>query len=375
MQTTNTDTKLPADKRPKLKRSIIDCDIHQSTGIDILKPYLPRAYQELVKLYGLALPSGMHFNGGLGGRMVDAFPEEGGSAGSDLDLMRKQHLDRYNIEYGILTGEGYAVHTTINYDYAAALCSAINDCTIDHWLSRDSRLRGSVFIPKQEPNLSAKEIDRVGGRSDMVQVIVSNGATLPYGNRYYDPIYAACVRHNLPFTIHVGLEGEGINSPPTGAGYVTHYIETRCARPAVMAAHLASFIFEGVFERFPTLKVVLQESGVLWLAPYLWKLDQEWKGLRVQTPWVRKKPSEYFREHVRVTTQPIEETPSREIFDHLLESIYAKETLMFCSDYPHWDYDSPSQALPKLANELWDNIYYQNAAKLYGLPPRRKEGL
>jgi predicted TIM-barrel fold metal-dependent hydrolase len=57
----------------------------------------------------------------------------------------------------------------------------------------------------------------------------------------------------------------------------------------------------------------------------------------------------------------------------LLESIYAKETLMFCSDYPHWDYDSPSQALPKLESELWDSIYYQNAAKLYGLPPRKTE--
>lgn len=373
MQTSNTNTQIPADKRPKLKRSIIDCDIHQGTGLDAIKPYLPRAYQELVKQYGPALPGGMHFNGGVGGRMADAYPEGGGNAGSDLELMQKQHLDRYNVEYGILTGEGYAVHAIPNYDYAAAMCRAINEYTIEHWLSRDSRLRGSVFISKQAPSLAAQEIDRVGGRSDMVQVIVSSGSSIPYGNRHYDPIYEACVRHNLPFTIHVGLEGEGINSPHTGAGYVTHYIEQRCARPAVMGAHLASFIFDGVFERFPTLKVVLQEAGVLWLAPFLWKLDQEWKGLRVQTPWVRKKPSEYFREHVRVTTQPFEETPNRQIFDHLLESIYAKETLMFCSDYPHWDYDSPSQALPKLEQELWDSIYYQNAAKLYGLPPRKSE--
>ncbi|CAN7371060.1 amidohydrolase family protein [Paenibacillus sp. LjRoot153] len=222
MPTNQPDTNTNVRKRRKQKRSIIDCDIHHSTGIQILKPYLPRAYQDLVGLYGPALPSGMHFNGGLGGRMVDAYPDNGGPAGSDLAFMQKHHLDPSHVEYGILTGESYAMHSTINYDYAAALCCAVNDYTIEHWLSQDSRLRGSVFIPKQEPRLSAKEIDRVGGRNDMVQVIVSNGASLPYGNRYYDPIYEACERHNLPFTIHVGMEGEGINSPPTGAGFVTH---------------------------------------------------------------------------------------------------------------------------------------------------------
>ncbi len=360
-------------KRPKLKRSIIDCDIHHYTGMEVLKPYLPRIYLEFMKTYASEGPSAAGFNGGIGGRMVDAFPPGGGHAGSDLTHMQEHHLNPYNVEYGILTGLGYGMQSSGNYDYAAAICSAVNDYTIEHWLSQDRRLRGSVFIPKQDPNLSAIEIDRVGGRSDMVQVIVANGASKPYGNRFYDPIYEACVRHNLPFTIHVGGEGAGINASPTGAGHVSHYIESRALRSQVMAAHLASFIFDGVFDRFPTLRVVLQESGVFWIPPYLWKLDQDWKALRVQTPWVRKKPSEYFRDNVRVTTQPIEETPRREIFDNMMESIYANETLMFCSDYPHWDFDSPLLALPKLDNELWDRIFYQNAANLYHLPPRKSE--
>ncbi|TBL74531.1 amidohydrolase family protein [Paenibacillus thalictri] len=359
--------------RPKLKRSIIDCDIHHYTGMDVIRPYLAREYRELVETYGNALPGGMHFNGGVGGRMVDSFPPEGGPAGSSLSYMQRHHLDPNHVEYGILTGEGSGMHNTINHDYAAALCSAVNDYTIEHWLSQDSRLKGSVMIPKQDPLLSAKEIDRVGGRSDFAQVLVSNGAIFPYGNRYYYPIYEACVRHNLPFTIHVGNEGSGVNGPPTGAGHVTHYIESRASRPQVMMAHLASFIFEGVFERFPTLKVVLQEAGVFWIAPYLWRLDQDWKALRVQTPWVRKLPSEYFRDHMRVTTQPIEMTPNRAVFDQMMASIFAKDTMMYCSDYPHWDFDSPLKALPKLDDELWDRVYYRNAANIYGLPARKSE--
>ncbi|TNJ65990.1 amidohydrolase [Paenibacillus hemerocallicola] len=355
-------------ERKKQKRPIVDCDIHHFTGLNLIKPYMPREYRELVETYGTAMPGSMHFNGGVGGRMVDSFPPEGGPAGSSLAYMQKHLLDPYNIKYGILTGESLGVQATINFDYAAAYCSAVNEYTYEHWLANDKRLKGSVLIPKQDPTSAAKEIDRIGSRPEFVQVLVHNGAMLPYGNRYYYPIYEACVRHNLPLTIHVGGEGAGMNSAATGAGHVTHYIESRAARPQVMMAHLASFIFEGVFERFPTLKVVLQEAGVFWIVPYLWRLDQDWKSLRVQTPWVRKKPSEYFRDHVRVTTQPIEATPNREVFDQMMEHIYAKDTMMFCSDYPHWDFDSPQLALPRLDDELADRVFYQNAAELYGFP-------
>lgn len=171
-------------------------------------------------------------------------------------------------------------------------------------MSRESRLKGSILIPKQDPILSAKEIDRVGSNPDMIQVVVSNGAQKPYGHRFYHPIYEACVRHNLPFTIHVSMEGIGINNPTTGAGHVTSYIEYRAARAHIMAAHMASFIFEGVFEKFPTLRVVMMEAGMLWIAPLIWRLDQDWKALRHQTPWVKEPPSEYYRKFLGSPRSP-----------------------------------------------------------------------
>jgi len=310
----------------------------------------------------------MYMNGGTNGSMHEYRPPHWDDEDGYLHYIQDNHIDKFNLAYGILTGSDYAVHTTPDTDYAAALCSASNDFVIEHYLSRDKRLKGSVHIPKQDPRLSAKEIDRVGSHPDMVQVIVSNGAERPYGNRMYDPIYEACVRNNLPFAIHVSMEGIGINHPPTGAGYVSHYIEYRAARTQIMMAHLASFIFEGVFAKFPDLKVVMVEAGVLWVAPYLWRLDQDWKALRHQTPWVTKPPSEYYREHVRVTSQPLDSPPQKELFLPLLEAIYGSECLMFASDYPHWDFDSPLLAFPKLDAQLEQRIFYQNAANLYGLP-------
>ncbi|MDQ1912677.1 amidohydrolase family protein [Paenibacillus sp. GD4] len=363
-------------KERKTKRSIIDCDIHAGSFSDEVMDYLPRVYREQIKTFGWRLPSqnAMYLNGtGKGVKQDESFPKEGGSA-SYLKYFQTNFLEKYNIEYGILTGTGsYSIQTSPDADYAAAVCSAYNNYGIDKLLSQDERIKGSILIPKQDPILSAQEIDRVGSNPDMVQVIVANGAEKPYGNRFYHPIYEACVRNELPFAIHVSMEGIGINPAPTGAGQVSHYIEYRAARAQIMATHLASFIFEGVFEKFPTLKVVMIEAGTLWIAPLLWRLDQDWKALRSQTPWVKEPPSEYYRKHFRVTSQPIELPPKPSMFLPMLEAINADTNLMFATDFPHWDFDSPTLAFPKLDEQLWERIFYQNAAELYGLPQRRSE--
>jgi predicted TIM-barrel fold metal-dependent hydrolase len=358
-----------------MKRSIIDTDIHAEVSRGRLLEYMPRIYREQIASFGWRFPTqkGMFINGGTNGRMQDETHVSDGTEDSYLNHLRSNHLDRYHLEYGILTGGFYDAQAATDIDFAAAVCSAHNDYNVERFISRDKRLKGSILIPKQDPELSVKEIDRLGSHPDVVQVIVSNGAQKPYGQRFYHPIYEACVRHNLPFAIHVSMEGIGVNNPPTGAGHVTSYIEYRAARAQVMMAHIASFIFEGVFEKFPTLKVVVMEAGTLWIAPLLWRLDQDWKALRHQTPWVKVPPSEYYRKHFRVTSQPLDLPEKMEMFMPMMEAISAETNLMFASDYPHWDFDSPMFAFPKLPDKMWERIFYENAAELYGLPPRKAD--
>jgi predicted TIM-barrel fold metal-dependent hydrolase len=129
---------------------------------------------------------------------------------------------------------------------------------------------------------------------------------------------------------------------------------------------LTSLLCEGVFEKFPRLKFVCIEGGLAWLPHLLWRLDKNWKALRSSVPWVRKLPSEYVWEHVRLTTQPIEEPEHPRHLEAIFEMIHAEKTVMFSSDYPHWDNDSPTHGLPRLAPELTKRIFHQTAEELYG---------
>jgi uncharacterized protein len=346
---------------------IIDCDIHQqTTGPKDLFPYLSKAYQERIRLFGTGLSDRAGYpNGGDRGSRADAWPADGRPWGSDLHLLQEQHLDFYNIECGILLGQEYRPISSLpDADYAAALARAYNDWMIEHWIMQDDRLKGAALIPTQDPKQAVKEIERIGPHPSIVGVLVPNGTRLPYGQRYYDPIYEACVNLDLPLVLHTGSEGPGMN------GQESYYIEKRQNRSVGYMGHLASMVFEGLFERFPTLRVLFVEGGYVWLPTFLWHLDDDWKMLRSETPWVTRPPSEYVFEHCRFTTQPMEQPEPRSRMLTIFEWAKAEQTLLFASDYPHFDFDSPTQALPPLPENLRRRIYSESAREFFNLPQR-----
>jgi predicted TIM-barrel fold metal-dependent hydrolase len=109
------------------------------------------------------------------------------------------------------------------------------------------------------------------------------------------------------------------------------------------------------------------------MAPLMWRLDRAWALLREEVPHVRRLPSETIREHIWMTTQPIEEPPRPRDFADMLEELGMDDRLLYASDYPHWDFDAPNRALPHAIHPaLRDRILGGNARELYGLAEREE---
>jgi predicted TIM-barrel fold metal-dependent hydrolase len=270
-------------------------------------------------------------------------------------------FERWNPEH-IIVNCYYGIEFLRSPDWSSALVSAINDWQIETWLRDDPRIRASIVVQPTYPELAAREISRVGGESRFVQIVLPVRSEKPYGNRFYDPIYAAAVRHNLPIGLHFG----GVTgNPPTSVGWPTYYFEEYVGMSTAFQAQLTSLILEGVFERFPDLRIVLLEGGWTWIPSFMWRLDKDWKGLRRETPWVKNLPSEYIRKHMRATLQPMDMPEDPQYLVEMMEELAADQFLLFSTDHPHRHATEPEAFLDLLSLAQRDAILSSNARAFY----------
>lgn len=356
-----------APQKRKQALGVIDCDVHhQFDDPKVLFPYLPRQYVEYIKDFGTMMPGVGYTNMPGSGARHDLWDGKDINPATDPSVLIKDHLNTYELERAILTGGPYAAAVHPDADYAAAYCRAFNDWTLDEWTAKDARLRASIHIAPQDPQQAVAEIERLAGHPAVAQVLMPAGARIPFGNRFYHPIYAACEAHGLPMCVHFGGEGAGIAAAPTAAGFPSYYLEMRMARPQIAMAHVTSLICEGVFEKFPNFQFLFIEHDVFWVPGLMWHMDGDWKGLRDYTPWVKKLPSDYLRSHIRFGSQPLPNVPTKQDLDTFLRWMWADEVLLFASDYPHWDWDEPSTFLTGIDPALRRKIMVENARAFYG---------
>jgi predicted TIM-barrel fold metal-dependent hydrolase len=315
--------------------ALIDADVHCLVpSIQALFPYLDAHWREYA--------TQSHFRGPMDTYYPPAPTtlRAGARPPTELALLQPG-LDATGADLAILNC-AYAIEGIWNPDLEVAMARAVNEWLVEHWLARDPRLRASLMVPVKQPAEAAREVERARkSHAGFVQVFLPIRSPEPYGKRAYWPLWEAIQAHDLVAGLHFGGAS---GNPPTSVGWSSLYVEEYAGMAQVYQSQLMSMIVEGVFDRFPRLRVSCLESGFAWLRPFLWRLDKDWKGLRREVPWNTRVPSEYVREHVRFTLQPVDgpPDPARVIAD-------LEEQLMFSTDYPHWHGDD---APPELGRKI-----------------------
>ncbi len=341
----------------------IDCDIHPSVpSLKALHPYLSDHWRDIIIQRGMHELDSISYpvNAPLTCRPDWRLPG-GAKPGSDLDALRRHALNPFQTSIAIANCL-YGVQLLFSEDMGAGFAKAVNDWMAKEWLDKEPRLRASIVVPAQNPELAVEEINRVAPDRRFVQILLLVMGDQPLGKRHYWPIYAAAERHGLPIGIHAG---SAYRHPVTPLGWPAYYTEDYAAQSAAFQQGLSSLICEGVFTKFPDLKVVLLESGFTWLPGHVWRLTKFWRGLRMEIPWVDRAPMEIVKSNVRLTITPCDGPPDGAAMEKLMEHMDSDELLLFSTDYPHWQFDNEDVIPAGLSRELVRKIMIDNPRATY----------
>jgi predicted TIM-barrel fold metal-dependent hydrolase len=351
---------------------IVDVDVHHLWRDDReITERLPRQWRDYLQASGKALVPSVYSGavGFNGGRLIESY-EPGGSRGTDPEILRARLLDRFGYYRCVLTHDVGQYGGHLNPFLSAALCRAVNDWNLETWLGGDERLYSVIVVPSGAPVEAAQEIRRVGGHPRLVSVcLAGNVLGRPFGDPVYDPIYEAASELGLHVALHYGnLDRPGtattLAGGPPASGIARH------SQFSQQAMHyISSYIVHGTFEKFPDLKLLVKEYGVGWLPYLMLRLDQAYPLLRAESPWVRRLPSDYIRRHVKLSTQPLDDSPDPRGLARLLESVDGIDDLLcFSTDWPHWTADDPSYVARRLPKSWHRKIFCTNACDFFGWP-------
>ena len=313
---------------------LIDCDVHAVLpAFGALLPYLPAYWREQVEQTAFKGPVDPWYPPGLPtAARASTLPADGSPAASRVGLVQAGVLDAAPHPSFAILNSDCAVESLHNPDAAATVAQALNDWIASEWLAKDGRLRASIVVASQFPELAVREIERRADDPRFVQVLLPVRSEAPYGSRNFRPVFAAAASHGLPVALHYGGSP---GNPPTPVGWPSFHVEDYAGVTGVFQTQLISIIAGGVFDEHPALRLVLAEGGFAWLASMLWRFDKNWKGLRREIPWVKRPPSDYVREHVRVTTAPSDAPEDPAQFASAVAQLGSDEILLYASDYPH----------------------------------------
>ncbi|BBY80468.1 amidohydrolase [Mycolicibacterium pulveris] len=258
-----------------------------------------------------------------------------------------------------------------------------NDWLVEEWCAAaPGRYIPLMLIPMWDPPLAAKEIERMAARGVTTFAFSENPEPLglptihdPSG--YWDPVMAAANETGMVASMHVGSSSQ-LPKICSDAPFMANLTWGASRTSGTML----SWLFSGLFQRYPNLKIALSEGEMGWMPYFLERAEQV---LDKQRYWVKRGTK--FMGHAGnaadLDTLDIRETFRNHIFGCIIEDRHAirsidelgEDNIMCETDYPHSDSTWPDciEVARSTMKDLPESVQYKllrgNAEKLYRFTP------
>jgi uncharacterized protein len=246
--------------------------------------------------------------------------------------------------------------------YSVAAHRAYNDWLADYCSYDPDRLKGVAALPMVEPAEAVRELERCARQLGHVGAMA---ATSVYNHQIndecYDDLYACAQQHDLPVAFHAsGSEIEQFNR------FDTFLAEHTIGHTFEQMSSVILVVYGGILEKFPRLRVGFLEGMAGWIPMLAERMDEEYEHRPFEAPLLTREPSDYFKESRMFFGVEPEEGP----LPHVIQYLGTDQTLLYSSDYPHWDGAFPNSTRKlveraDLSDETKRNILGENARRFY----------
>lgn len=346
--------------------TIVDADVHLTGGItpDEMAVYMDEPYASRVtNSYAYPASNGSDWDPRMGGKIEPRTLKTPEAVQSDL-------VEPFHVDYPILNTISGCTKIP-NSALAVEMMRATNSVMMEKFLDPTDFYALATIAPHR-PDIAAEELDRIGSEDQFVGVFVESFSQDPsLGDQYYDPIYQAAQDNDLQIAFH-GAAATGFKEDfPRQNSSLEEFLSVHTlAHLWQQSLALTSLLVQGVPEKFPELNFIFLEAGISWVPYMMWRLNKEYSFRRSEAPLLEQSPESYIRDRFFFASQPLGEPDNPQHMRQMLE-ILGPESLMFASDYPHWDFDHPNE-LGKYLQSMYSE---SDRTKLLFETPKRAFGL
>jgi uncharacterized protein len=289
------------------------------------------------------------------GQRFERARKEGFNAKSRLEDMDDQGVDLQIIfptSAGQMLGREFR-----DTGLLAACCRAYNDWSAEYCSAASDRLRWAAILPMQDVEAAIAEAHRTAVRGAVSFYVRPNPVS---GRSIFDqdymPLWTEVQKLGLPISTH---DSASSSVPSFGDRMNTHTSGHILSHPFEAMAAMAGFIWYGVVERLPKLKIVHVAADGGWVPYWLQRMEQHWQySGNAEHEYLTMSPTDYFKRNFFVAFRGDEPTLKSAI------ELVGDDNFLWDTDYPHGDGTFPwglqkflEQPIPGSSKRkiLWDN--------------------